>query len=89
MLYLLYFLDTQHVSGINMSIFRSLQLVGFLFFNYPYPKLSINEPWVSLHWKLQYSLYTLACILIFWSVPEILLSLPFRFFPLLSSPLSL
>jgi len=24
--YLLYFLDTQHVSGINMSIFRSLRL---------------------------------------------------------------
>ena len=24
LLYLLYFLDTQHVSGINMSIFRSL-----------------------------------------------------------------
>jgi len=26
LLYLLYFLDTQHVSGINMSIFRSLRL---------------------------------------------------------------
>ena len=25
-LYILYFLDTQHVSGINMSIFRSLRL---------------------------------------------------------------
>ena len=26
LLYLLYFLDTQHVSGINMSIFRNLRL---------------------------------------------------------------
>ena len=26
LLYLLYFVDTQHVSGINMSIFRSLRL---------------------------------------------------------------
>jgi len=26
LLYLLYFLDTQHVSGINMSVFRSLRL---------------------------------------------------------------